>query len=664
MTHKISHREWLAVLAVVLLAFALRVNDLHGTPPGLHIDELANLQMVETVTQGRLTIFFPENVGNEAFYFYIAGPFMSLVGKNADVMRLVPILGSMVGLCTIWALTRRLFGPVAALVTLAYFAVTFWTLLTGRMLVRATFLLPTSALAAYWFWRAPAASGRRVWIYFAVSGLFAGLAVETYIASRVFPIIFIAFGLYILVAHRSEWRFWFKGLAIALIVMGLVALPLVVYLSQYTDGGKLSFFNINQPLLELQKGNWQPLIENAINTLGIFAFTGEPLPYYGIPGRPFFEPIGAALFVAGLLIAAWRWRKPPYTFVLLWFFVTLAPTMVSFPAPNSIRAIAAQVVAFMFIGIAVAAIVRRWPNKLVYAGLIAVFAFNVVWTTRDYFVVWPSLPETRFWQLASLRGVADTLQRDPDTSAVAVCAPDQLIYEGDRWWEPAWKVMRFLLNRPDVALRYYNCVDTLIFPPGTARYAFPDALAEATLQQFPIYARFLASAQPDRAELPDRLGVILTADLQAALAQPLSLAAQSPVKLDGASEAAALPIDLGGKVEFLGYALSQTGRDAELVTYWRATDQLPPQLSQFTHVMNDQGDIVTQQDRLMLTSQSLRPGDVFAQIHHLTLPADLPPGSYPIAIGLYTQPDGKRLSIVQDQQPRGDRLFLQPIEIN
>ena len=128
-------------------------------------------------------------------------------------------------------------------------------------------------------------------------------------------------------------------------------------------------------------------------------------------------------------------------------------------------------------------------------------------------------------------------------------------------------------------------------------------------------------------------------------------------------QAATLPIDLGGKVDFLGYTLSRTGNDAELTTYWRATDQLPPQVSQFTHVLNDQGEIVTQQDRLMLTSQSLQPGDVFAQIHHLTLPENLPPGSYPIAIGLYTQPDGKRLPIVIDQQPRGDRIFLDPFVV-
>jgi hypothetical protein len=138
---------------------------------------------------------------------------------------------------------------------------------------------------------------------------------------------------------------------------------------------------------------------------------------------------------------------------------------------------------------------------------------------------------------------------------------------------------------------------------------------------------------------------------------------QSPVKFDGSNETVSLPIDLDGKVDFLGYTLARTGNGAELTTYWRAKGQLPPQVSQFTHVLNDKGEIVTQQDRLMLTSQSLQPGDVFAQIHRLTLPADLPPGSYPIAIGLYTQPDGRRLPIVYDQQPRGDWILLESISL-
>jgi len=241
---------------------------------------------------------------------------------------------------------------------------------------------------------------------------------------------------------------------------------------------------------------------------------------------------------------------------------------------------------------------------------------------------------------------------------VVICLPDHLIDEREPWWYPAWRHMRFLLNRPDVALRYYNCADSMIFPGGVARYAFPDAEDVATLQKFPIMA-LLSPA--DQVTLPDRLGVILKVDPAMQLNRRLQIAARSPVKLAGL-QAATLPINFDHKVDFLGYTLSHTGTAAELTTYWRAKDQLPPQLSQFTHVLNAQGEIIAQEDRLMLTSQSLQPGDVFAQIHQLTVPENLPPGLYPIAIGLYTQSDGKRLPIVVDQQPQSDRLFLQSIE--
>jgi hypothetical protein len=293
---------------------------------------------------------------------------------------------------------------------------------------------------------------------------------------------------------------------------------------------------------------------------------------------------------------------------------------------------------------------------------------NVAWTAHDYFVVWPSLDVVRFWHQAGLKGVADQLQRDPDTSPVAVCVPDQLIAEGDRWWEPAWRLMRFLLNRPDLALRYYNCVDTLVLIDGAARYAFPDAADANALQKFPIYQQYLAASDSDQLQLPDRLGMIVRADRSAMpLARQLDqITASSTITLDNGLSAHA-PIDLDGKVEFLGYTLSaesiKRGNAFDLATYWRVKATLPARLTQFTHVLNSKGEIATQLDRLMLTSASLLPSDVFVEMQHITVPGNLKAGEYSLSIGLYTQTDNTRLPIIQDGQPRGDRLFLKPIAI-
>ena len=677
--HNISRREWLVVVALLLLAFALRTIDLTRVPPGFHNDEVADALITESVAAGRIAIFFPENIGNEGLYYYCAAPFVKFVGDIQYALRLPPIFLSLIGMCLVWAVARRLFGPVAALTAMAGFAVTFWTVAFGRIVLHVVMEVPLAALAAYAFWRAREATGRRSVALYAVSGAAVGLAIDAYTAARVLPFIFVAFGLYVLIAHRSEWRRTWGGIAIALIATAIVVLPLAVFLIQNPQDDQLGFFNIDQPLVELKQGNPQLVIETSLNTLGMFAFVGDPLPYYDVPNRPVFDPITSILLLFGLSIAVWRWRKPAYAFVLLWFIITLMPGMLSQPAPNYTRTLGVQAVLFAVVGIAVAALLKRWRHRLVYAGLALLFAGNLAWTAHDYFTVWPSTDTVRFWQQAGLKAVADRLQADPDTSPVAVCVPDYLIDEREPWWYPAWRHMQVLLHRPDLSLRYYNCVDAMILIDGPARYAFPDAADVQALEQFPIYAQFLKQAQPQVTTLPDRSGMIVRADranmpIDQRLAEVAGGSSVGPApEVGGAS--INLPIDLGDRVQFLGYALSaesiKRGGSFDLTTYWHVTGDgsaslttgLPPQLSQFTHVLNAQGEIVAQQDGLSLTSTSLRAGDVFIQIHHLTLPTDLKSGTYDLSIGLYTQVDGNRLPIVANGQPQGDRLFLRSIDV-
>lgn len=665
MNHSISRREWLAVIALLLVAFALRTYDFQHVPPGFHNDEVAFAEITETVTQGRLAIFFPENIGNEGLAYYFAAPFMKVLGLNILAIRLPAAFISLIAAVLIWALARRWFGPVAALTALAAFSVTFWPVAFGRIGLHVVLLVPLATLAVYSIWRAQVAQGRRAIVWWALSGVCIGLSIDTYTAGRILPAILVIFGGYIFIAQRAEWRAWWRGIIIALMAAGIVAAPLFITLAQApADEDQLGFFDIDRPLRELRQGNLSPVIETSLNTLGMFAFVGDPLPYYAVPNRPVFEPISAALLLLGLLYSLWHWRQPKFAFVLLWFFISLAPGMLSQPAPNSTRTLGVQTVVFAILGLGVAEVAKRFAKPWLYVGLAVLFVGNLVWTTHDYFTVWPSIDTVRFWHQSGLKAVADEVQADSDTSAVVICLPDHLVDEREPWWYPAWRHMRFLVHRDDVHVRYYNCADTLILSDGPARYAFPDAAGDLTLEQFPIYQQFLRSATPDRLTLPDRLGVILKVDRSAtSLDQQLARAAQNKVFYEGDVETAQRPIDLGGKIGFVGYMLSRTGDDLTLTTYWRVTDQLPPQVSQFTHVLNDKGDIVTQADRLMVTSQSLQTGDVVAQIHHLTLPENLSAGSYRIAIGLYTQPDGKRLPVIDNGQPRGDRLFLEPLEV-
>jgi hypothetical protein len=212
----------------------------------------------------------------------------------------------------------------------------------------------------------------------------------------------------------------------------------------------------------------------------------------------------------------------------------------------------------------------------------------------------------------------------------------------------------------------------MIFVDGPARYAFPDVTDVDTLYQLPAYASFLSAAEPDLDFLADQLGVIVRSGRLSVLDHRLAdVAADSEVawapEVGKVGRAARVPVTFQGMVDFLGYELSalslRSGESFDLIAYWRVTGDLPPQLSQFTHVLSAEGAIVTQQDRLALTSASLRPGDTFVQISRLTLPADLAEGEYALSIGLYTLTDGVRLRIESDGRPRGDRLWLRAIVV-
>ena len=187
MTHTIGRREWTAVLALLLLAFALRTIDLTRVPPGLHNDEVADAEITESVTHGRLAIFFPENIGNEGLYYYFAAPFMDFIGNSIFALRLPPAFLSLISACIIWALARRLFGPVVALTALAGFTIAFWPVAFGRILLHVVMEVPLAALSAYAFWRAREVKGRRALGLYALSGLCVGLAIDTYTAARILP---------------------------------------------------------------------------------------------------------------------------------------------------------------------------------------------------------------------------------------------------------------------------------------------------------------------------------------------------------------------------------------------------------------------------------------------------------------------------------------------
>ena len=490
--------EWTAAIGLLLIAFFFRVWQLNDVPPGLHHDEVIIGQVAKDILRGHLGIYFTAGYGHEPLYHYVVAGMFSAIGASAFVLRLTSAFIAMLGLAVTYGFAQRIFSPVVAIGTLAWMSITLWPVFFARVGLRGIALPLLTTLTAYFLWRA--LFGRRTMddgpqkiqsssliphpSSFILAGALLGLSIYTYQASRVFPVIFGLFLLFVFVRRRRVSRSAQHAVrsTIAFFLSALiVAAPLIIYLTVVNPSAESRVADLSGPLNQLRAGDPSAVLTSTLNTLGMFTYRGDAVPIYNIGGRPVFPEIfGAALFIIGLLICLWRWKRPAYTLMLLWFFISLVPAMVTPFSPNFVRTIAAWPIPFVFAGIAmneVVQFVRRRSNqqsavrnqKLIATLFVVVLALNAALTLNDYFVQWPTGDYVRFWQQASWTQAVRALNADPSTAPIA--ASGLSIQDFDP------QTFDLLGLRSDLKVKWFDCRNAILYPVDmeqpTIRYLAP-----------------------------------------------------------------------------------------------------------------------------------------------------------------------------------------------
>jgi 4-amino-4-deoxy-L-arabinose transferase-like glycosyltransferase len=263
----------------------------------------------------------------------------------------------------LYFLTKRLFNWQIAAISSFLLAISFWHVNFSRIAF-AGILTPLCLVwGFYFFWRGLSSSRVRD---FAISGIFWGLGLHTYISFRIMPLALIL----ALAAYWSAVRKDFsdekyervrgqivRGLAAFLVAAILIALPIGYYFWTHPQdfwgrASQLSLFSSDNPL--------KSLAVNTVQTLGMFNFVGDYNWRHNFSGQPMLIwPVGA-LFVLGFIrswIKLFKSRREHGHFsatqalLLSWFFVGLLPAIFSNEGlPHALRTIAVIPLVFIFAG--------------------------------------------------------------------------------------------------------------------------------------------------------------------------------------------------------------------------------------------------------------------------------------------------------------------------
>lgn len=650
-----ERRQWLLIVLVLLGATALRGWHLGEAPPGLSHDEVINGLVARDILAGHHAIYFttagvdgPAPVatgGHEPLFQYAQAATIGLFGENWVGIRWPAFAFGLLGVATVYAFARRLFDFPTALLSGAWLSISFWPLFYARVGLRAITLPFVAGLFGIFFLRTVGIPVRRrlssSWSWLP-AGVTLGLSLYTYLAARILPVIAVACAVYVALTRTSQGFPWAQVLRMLLVAL-LIAAPLAVWLVAHPEA-EARVSEVRQPLDRLLAGDPSLVWRNLVANLGFFTFVGDPWFHQGLPGRPIFaEPVSAILFLLGVAIAIWKWRRPRYGLLLIWLLGALVPSVLSShappglasDAPSSIRDILAVVPAFLFPAFALTE-AGRWlarrarrqgllsSVRLVLPVVIVLLLPCLGLTLRDYFGRWAQRSDVRYLYQADLTAVGHHLDAIEPHTAVTVGGLS--VTTLDR------PTLAFSARTSVADIRLCDPRQTLVVPgSSSAQLLVPQVVPfddggdfRRLLERWAeaeSHGGFMEYSVADRQAIAHHLGRLQT---EAALPDG------TPISL---------PVSFGDRLILEGYEWTRPpgpGKgQASLVTYWRVASAVETRLKAFVHVVDQNGELVAQHDGLASPSEGWASGDLIVQRHVLGLPSDGGLFDVSLRVGLY-----------------------------
>ena len=138
-------------------------------------------------------------------------------------------------------------------------------------------------------------------------------------------------------------------------------------------------------------------------------------------------------------------------------------------------------------------------------------------------------------------------------------------------------------------------------------------------------------------------------------------------KLPELSTQHATEANFSGQIKLLGYTLKaeeiKPGDSVQLTLYWQALAEMETSYTVFTHLIDENERVMGQKDNPPVSglypTTEWTPGEKIVDRYEIATGSEIPPGEYPIEIGLYELDSGERLPVLDAMGlPQDSRVIL------
>lgn len=362
------------LLALLAIASVLIFFQFCLIPAHIAYDEIHFAKIALSLGTQSYTPYSPLSSGHATPYFYIILASFKLFGVSTAALRLPSaLLGILATIPAFYIFVQVFKKNTYAFLATALFISSRWYFNFARFSFEATFLIFLELMSIYFLLRF---LKEKTYLMIIFCAIFAGFAFQSYYPGRIFFIIPL-----ILLLFTKQ----FKHILIYLGVFLLVASPLLIYYVGHPDirVSELSIFSAADLSTSERIGQ---IGQNIKSELLMFHIEGDGNGRHNYPYKPAVNPVIGVFFVIGLGVLLRMIRKKECQLFLLYFAVSLLPTLLTYEweNPNMLRTVTALFPLIYFAVVGLQFLSDRFGKRIYYLG-IALLLMGSLYDIRTYF---------------------------------------------------------------------------------------------------------------------------------------------------------------------------------------------------------------------------------------------------------------------------------------